>query len=70
MASCKDGWQEAAFPEQKAIDRNRIREYQLSPINTNNLLDEMRLFEEYLNSYNKSEYKRAKVAKSNEKKRF
>jgi coenzyme F420-reducing hydrogenase delta subunit/Pyruvate/2-oxoacid:ferredoxin oxidoreductase delta subunit len=52
----------------KTIDHNRILEYQLSPINTNNLFDEMRLFEEYLSSYNKSECKRVKIAKSDEKK--
>lgn len=52
----------------RTIDRNRISEYQLSPINTNNLFDEMRLFEEYLSSYNKSEYKKVKIVKSNEKK--
>ncbi len=52
----------------RTIDHNRILEYQLSPINTNNLFDEIRLFEEYLSSYNKSEYKKVRVAKLNEKK--
>jgi len=53
----------------RTIDHNRIREYQLLPINTNNLFGEIRLFEEYLSSYNKSEYKkRVKIPKLNEKK--
>lgn len=52
----------------RTIDHNRIREYQLSPINTNNLFGEMRLFEEYLSSYNKSEYKKVKISKLNKKK--
>ena len=45
----------------KKIDRHRIREYQLSPINTIQLVEEIHLFEEGLRVYNTSGYKRLQI---------
>ncbi len=37
----------------KAIDTGRIREYGVASVNTNKIIDEIRLFEGYLSNYNK-----------------